>query len=267
MNTGQSCASVERVFVVDELYDRLVSRMVELTEVLKLGDPSARDTDLGPLATADQRDTVAAQVDEALTGGARALTGGAVPEGLGFFYPPTVLVDLTDEMEAMREETFGPTMPVVRVADIDEGIRRANDSPFGLSASGWTRSAETAERFQRELAAGVVGINEHGIVAAGEVTACWGGLGESGIGRAHGPYGIHEVVNIKYVFRDDGAGKASPWHYPYDQDFSRFIETAVPLLYGRGLGRFSHLGGLAATRRFRERVRKMSLATNFRKML
>jgi succinate-semialdehyde dehydrogenase/glutarate-semialdehyde dehydrogenase len=267
MNTGQSCASVERVYVVDELYDRLVARIVSLTEQLKVADPKARDTDLGPLATADQRDTVANHVADALQRGARTLTGGELPEGRGFFYPPTVLVDLTDDMEAMREETFGPTLPIVRVADIDEGIRRANDSPFGLAASGWTRSRTTAERFQRELAAGAVGINEHGILAAGEVTASWGGLGDSGIGRAHGAYGIHEVVNIKYVFHDDGKGTASPWHYPYDEDFSKFIDSALPLLYGRGLGRFANLGGLATTRRFRQRVRKLSLLSNIRKLL
>jgi len=267
MNTGQSCASVERVYVVDEVYDRLVRRIVELTEALNVGDPSLPDTDCGPLATAEQRDTVAAQVDDALARGARALTGGERPGGVGYFYPPTVLVDVTDDMEVMREETFGPVMPIVRVADIDEGIRRANDSRFGLAASGWTSSKATAERFQRELEAGAVGINEHGIVAAGEPGACWGGVRESGIGRAHGPFGLHEVVCIKYVFADDGQQPASAWHYPYDEDFSRFISSAVPLLYGTGLDRYQHLDALASTRRFRERVRKVELLKNATKLL
>lgn len=266
-NAGQACASVERLYVVDGLHDRLVERIVELTGTLNVGDPSRPDTDLGPLATAEQRDTVAAQVKDALSRGARALTGGQRPPGPGYFYPPTVLVGVTDDMEVMREETFGPVLPIMRVADIDEGIRRANDSRFGLAASGWTSSRATAERFLRELDAGAIGINEHGIVAASEPAACWGGVRESGIGRAHGPFGLHEVVCIKYVFADDGRQPTSAWHYPYDEDFSKFIGAAVPLLYGKGLDRYKHLGAVALTRRFRERVRKLELLKNANKLL
>jgi acyl-CoA reductase-like NAD-dependent aldehyde dehydrogenase len=266
MNSGQSCASVERVYAVGEVYDRLLARMVELTRALRVGDPASKETDLGPLATADQRDIVAAHVADATAGGARCLTGGERPPGPGFYYPPTILVDVTDDMRVMREETFGPLMPVVRVADLDEAIRRANDSNFGLAASGWTRSRTIAERLQRELAAGAVGINEHGIVAAGEVTATWGGIRESGIGRAHGPIGLHELVSIKYVFRDDGSGQASTWHYPYDLDFGKFLCAAVPLLYRKGLGKFSTLGALAGTKRFWQRVRKGTLLANLRKL-
>lgn len=267
MNTGQSCASVERVFVVDEIHDRLVTRIVELTNELEVGDPSRRDTDLGPLTTREQRDTVMAHVADAVANGARALTGGEVPEGRGFFYPPTVLTDVTDDMVMMHEETFGPTMPIMRVRDLDEAIDRANDSRFGLTASGFTRSAETAERLQRELAAGAVGINEHGIVAAGEVTGSWGGLGESGIGRSHGPFGLHELVNIKYVFTDPGNDVAAPWHYPYDDDFGQFIGAALPYLYKRGLGKYGHVAGLMSSKRFIERVRKTTLLRNIDKLL
>lgn len=267
MNSGQSCASVERVYVAAEIYDRLVARIVELTSTLVVGDPNRPETDLGPLANRGQREIVAAHVADAVARGARCLAGGETPGGPGFFYPPTVLVDVADEAEMAREETFGPTMPIFKVADVDEGIRRANDSQYGLTASGWTRSKATAERFQRELAAGAVGINEHGIVAGGEVTASWGGLGDSGIGRAHGPYGLHELVNIKYVFRDDGAGDASAWHYPYDRDFSKFLGAALPLLYGKGLGKYATAPDLMLTKRFRQRVRKMTLAANLHKLL
>jgi acyl-CoA reductase-like NAD-dependent aldehyde dehydrogenase len=267
MNSGQSCASVERVYVAAEIYDRLVARIVELTSTLVVGDPSQHGTDLGPLSNRGQREIVASHVADAVARGGRCLFGGETPSGPGFFYPPTVLVDVSDEAEMAREETFGPTMPIFKVADIDEGIRRANDSQFGLTASGWTRSKKTAERFQRELAAGAVGINEHGIVAGGEVTASWGGLGDSGIGRSHGPYGLHELVNIKYVFRDDGAGDAAAWHYPYDADFSRFLGAALPMLYGKGLGKYATVPELMLTKRFRERVRKTTLATNLGKLL
>ena len=266
MNSGQSCASVERVYVIEEIYERLVRRIVDLTNELHVGDPSRAGTDLGPLANAGQREIVESHVADALGKGAKCLTDGVRPEGPGFFYPPMVLVDVTDDMKVMREETFGPLMPIVRVADLDEAIRRANDSPYGLAASGWTRSKKTAERLQRELAAGAVGINEHGIVAAGEVTAPWGGHGDSGIGRAHGPIGLHEVVNVKYVFRDDGAGDASAWHYPYDEDFSRFLRAALPMLYRKGLGKFSTVFSLAATKRFWQRVRKSTLVANLHKL-
>jgi acyl-CoA reductase-like NAD-dependent aldehyde dehydrogenase len=267
MNSGQSCASVERVYAVDEVYEQLVGRIVELTKRLQVGDPSRPGTDLGPLANAGQRQIVESHVADAVGKGAKCLTGGKRPEGPGYFYPPTVLVDVTDDMEVMREETFGPLLPIARVADLDEAIRRANDSPFGLAASGWTRSKATAERLQRELAAGAVGINEHGIVAAGEVTATWGGLGDSGTGRAHGPIGLHELVNIKYVFRDDGAGDASAWHYPYDEDFSNFLKASVPLLYRKGLRKYATALDLTLTRRFRKRVRKGALIANVDKLL
>ncbi|MEE4271073.1 MAG: aldehyde dehydrogenase family protein [Thermoanaerobaculales bacterium] len=267
MNTGQSCASVERVYVVDEIHDRLVDEIVTLTKKLRVGDPTLRDTDLGPLTAEDQREIVHRHVEDAVAKGARVLTGGTMPGGSGWFYPPTVLVDVSDEMEMMREETFGPTMPIQRVRDLDEAVAKANDSQFGLTASGFTSSKETAERLQRELAAGVVGINEHGIVAAGEVTGSWGGLGESGIGRSHGGFGLHELVNIKYVFADPGTEKAAPWHYPYDEDFGRFVQAALPYLFKRGFGKYAHLADMISSRRFIERVRKTTLAKNLGKLV
>ncbi len=266
VNTGQTCASIERVYAEASIYDALVARVVELTKELRIGDPSKAETDVGPLTTAGQREIVAKQVEEALEGGARALTGGKLPEGKGWFYPPTVLVDVRDEMEIMVEETFGPVMPIMKVRSLEEGIRKANDSRFGLTASGWTTSAQTAERLQRELQAGVVMINDH-VVAFAEATGSWGGLGESGIGRAHGEYGLHELVNIKYVVHDEGKDEATPWYYPYGEDFDQFINAAMPLLYGKGLERYASLNNLASTRRFRERVRKTTLAANLKKLL
>jgi succinate-semialdehyde dehydrogenase/glutarate-semialdehyde dehydrogenase len=265
VNSGQTCASIERLYVERAIYDRLLQRIVELTRELKVGDPSLPETDLGPLTTKGQLDIVARQVEEALAAGARALTGGERPNGPGFFYPPTVLVDVNDDMEVMREETFGPTLPVVSVDSIDEAIRRANRSKFGLTASGWTRSRETAARLQRELEAGVVMINDHA-VAFGEQTGAWGGLRESGIGRAHGQFGFHELVNVKYVTRDPGTDKAMPWYYPYDQDFASFLAAALPMIYRKDLGKFSTLPALAGTKRFWQRVRKGTLLANLHKL-
>jgi succinate-semialdehyde dehydrogenase/glutarate-semialdehyde dehydrogenase len=265
VNTGQTCASIERLYVERPIYDRLLPRIVELTTELKLGDPSAPDTDMGPLTTKGQLDIVARQCAEAQEAGARALTGGKQPDGPGFFYPPTILVDVTDDMEVMREETFGPLLPVVPVDSIDEAIRRANDSRFGLTASGWTRSKTTAVRLQRELDAGVVTINDHA-VAFLEQTGSWGGVRESGIGRAHGEFGMHDLVNVKYVMRDPGNDKAMPWYYPYGEDLTSFLTAAVPLLYGRGLRKFSTMPALVMTRRFWKRVRKGTLLANLHKL-
>jgi succinate-semialdehyde dehydrogenase/glutarate-semialdehyde dehydrogenase len=266
VNTGQTCASIERVYAERPIYDRLVKRVVELTGQLKVGDPSKPDTDLGPMTSKGQRDIVVRQVAEALAGGARALTGGELPQGPGFFYPPTVLVDVKESMEVMHEETFGPVLPIVAVDSLEEGVRRANDSKFGLTASGWTSSQSTAARLQRELDAGTVTINEH-LVTAAEVTGSWGGVRDSGIGRTHGQFGLYNMVNIKYVIRDAGGDDAMPWHYPYDEDFGRFMESSMPLMFGKGLGKYASLGTLASTRRFRQRVRKSTMLANFDKLL
>jgi acyl-CoA reductase-like NAD-dependent aldehyde dehydrogenase len=265
VNTGQTCASIERLYVERPIYDRLLARIVELTNEIKVGDPSLPDTDMGPLTAKGQLDIVARQVEEALAAGARAMTGGERHDGPGFFYPPTVLVDVNDDMEVMREETFGPLLPVVPVDSVDEGIHRANQSKFGLTASGWTRSRAIATKLQRELEAGVVTINDHA-VAFVEQTGAWGGVRESGIGRAHGQFGFHELVNVKYVMRDPGSDTAMPWYYPYGEDFKSFLGAALPLLYGKGIGKFSTVFSLVGTERFWQRVRKGTLLANLHKL-
>lgn len=261
MNTGQTCASIERAYIERPVYDRLLARVVELTKELRVGDPLAAATDVGPMTTAEQREVVRRQVADALAAGARALTGGAAPEGPGFYYPPTVLVEVREDMDVMREETFGPVLPMVPVRDLDEGIARANASRFGLTASGWTRSRATARRLQRELEAGVVMINDH-VVAFAESTGAWGGLRESGIGRTHGRYGLLELCNVKYVTADLGRDRAMPWYYPYDEDFARFMTVALPALYSHGLAKLTGLLRMAGTRRFRDRVRKGTILAN-----
>jgi succinate-semialdehyde dehydrogenase/glutarate-semialdehyde dehydrogenase len=266
VNSGQTCASIERVYAHKSIFEPLVERVVELTKEIRVGDAFDPETDMGPLTTRGQREIVARQVADALAAGATALTGGTLPSRPGFFYPPTVLVDVDHSMEVIAEETFGPVMPMMSVESLEEGIQKANDSRFGLTASGWTRSTETAQRLQRELEAGVVMINEH-VAAFAEPTASWGGLRESGIGRAHGAFGLHELVNVKYVVHDRGHDKATPWYYPYGKDFDQFIQAAMPLLYGKGLDKYASLTRLASTRRFIGRVRKTTLAANLRKLL
>ncbi len=263
-NSGQTCASIERVYVERPIFPPLVERVVELVQRLRVGDPLAPGTDMGPMTTAEQRQGVAQQVAQALAQGAKALTGGFAPEGPGFYYPPTVLVDVNEEMEVMREETFGPVLPLVPVASLEEGIARANSSRYALTASGWTQSRRTARKLMEALTAGVVTINEH-VASFAEPTASWGGLKDSGIGRSHGFFGLLEMCNIKYVAESFGHS-ASPWYYPYDEDRGSFLRAALPALYAQGRMRLAGLARLFRTQTFWARVRKATLLAHFPKL-
>ena len=197
LNNGQSCIAAKRFIVhasVAEEFQRLfVQRMAGLT----VGDPMRDGTDVGPLASEQQRADVEELVDDAVSKGARVLCGGTAPQGPGWYYPPTVLAGITPEMRVHREEVFGPVATLYRVADIDEAIELANVTEFGLGANAWTSSEEERARFVRDLAAGMVFIN-------GNVTSYpqlpFGGIKNSGHGRELSIEGIREFCNIKTVW-------------------------------------------------------------------
>jgi len=235
MNAGQTCASVERVYVERTVAEELVARVVEQTRRLRLHRPDAPVAEVGPLTLERQRRVVEEHVADARTKGARVLVGGETPPTPGFFYPPTVLVDVDHTMRVMREETFGPVLPVMAVDSLDEAIRLANDSDYGLTASGWTRSRETARRLQRELQAGVVSINDC-VSSFGEPNAPWGGFKRSGIGRTHGLLGLREMVQPKYASEDRGRGPEA-WWYPYDEGYARLLSELNPALHARSPAR------------------------------
>lgn len=230
VNAGQTCGSVERVYAVREVADELLSKIVRRTKALRLGDPLSRTTDMGPLTTEAQRALVEEHVAEAVARGAKVLTGGERPSARGWWFPPTVLAGVDHAMRAMCDETFGPLLPVMAVDSLDEAIRLANDSTFGLTASGWTRSRRTARKLAEELQAGTVTINDH-LFSFGEPTATWGGVKKSGLGRSHAGFGLHELVNIKHVSVDLGDAPAMPWWYPYDAAFHAFTKSAFGTLY------------------------------------
>jgi acyl-CoA reductase-like NAD-dependent aldehyde dehydrogenase len=159
-NSGQVCVSIERVYVEAPVYDEFVAKLTDKVGRLRQGQDDDRYRfDVGAMATSAQRDIVARHVDEAVAGGARVTTGGK-PTGVGTFFQPTVLADVDQSMSCMREETFGPTLPVVKVADEDEAIRLANDSRYGLSATVWTSDPARGERVARRIEAGAVNIND-----------------------------------------------------------------------------------------------------------
>ncbi|HXK09313.1 MAG TPA: aldehyde dehydrogenase family protein [Vicinamibacteria bacterium] len=234
LNAGQTCASVERVYVEAPVAELFLAKVLAETARVRLKDASGAG-EVGPLTLERQRRVVEEHVADAVAKGARVLAGGSLPAGPGFFYPPTVLVDVDHRMTVMREETFGPVLPIATVGSLEEAIRLANDCGYGLTASGWTRSEETARRLQRELQAGVVSINDH-VSSFGEPTAPWGGVKWSGIGRIHGLAGLREVVQTKYVSRDRGRGPEL-WWYPYDEGFAALMSRAVPALYATSLPR------------------------------
>ena len=234
LNAGQTCASVERVYVEKPVAEAFLAKVLEETRRVRLTS-SAGGGDMGPLTLERQRRIVEEHVADAVAKGARVLLGGTRPDGPGFFYPPTVLAGVDHTMTIMREETFGPVLPIMEVGSLEEAIRLANDSPYGLTASGWTRSEETARRLQRELLAGVVTINDH-VSSFGEPVAPWGGVKWSGIGRIHGLLGLREMVQPKYVSLDRGRGPEL-WWYPYDAEFGALMSRAAPALYSTSLRR------------------------------
>jgi succinate-semialdehyde dehydrogenase/glutarate-semialdehyde dehydrogenase len=232
MNAGQTCSSVERVYVERPVADAFLAKVLDEARRVRLKD-GAGAGELGPFTLERQRRVVEQHVADAVAKGARVLLGGQRPAGPGLNYPPTVVVDVDHGMTLMREETFGPVLPIMVVDTLDEAIRLANDSPYGLTASGWTRSAETAHRLQRELAAGVVSINDHSSSFA-EPQAPWGGVRWSGIGRIHGTAGLREMVQPKYVSLDRGRG-SELWWYPYDAEYAKLMAGAAPALYATSL--------------------------------
>jgi succinate-semialdehyde dehydrogenase/glutarate-semialdehyde dehydrogenase len=198
VNNGQSCIAAKRFIVVDDVADQFTNEFVARMKGLRVGDPAAHDTDVGPLATSAIRNDLEKQVDETVSRGAAVLAGGRRIDGPGWYYQPTVLTDIPAGAPAREEELFGPVASLFRVPTVDAAIALANDTTFGLGASAWTNDAGEAERFARELDAGTVFIN--GMVAS-DPRFPFGGVKQSGYGRELGVWGMHEFVNVKTVRR------------------------------------------------------------------
>lgn len=197
-NNGQACINAKRFIVHTDIYDDFLERFTAAMSALRVGDPMDESTDVGPLATSSGRDDIVELVDDALGKGAVATTGGAVPDGAGWYYPPTVLSGITEDMRLYAEEAFGPVASVFRVDSAEEALRIANDTTFGLSSAVWTQDEREEELFVRGLDAGAVFINGMSI-SYPELP--FGGIKDSGVGRELSVEGIREFVNLKSVWK------------------------------------------------------------------
>ncbi len=204
-NTGQSCICAKRMIVHADVYDDFMEKFSAGMKAVKAGDPFDPETDMGPLSSFDQRDTVLKQLDEAKKLGANLLFGGETPEGAGAYMNAGILTDVPLDSPLMAEEIFGPIAMVFRARDIDEAIRIANDIPFGLGSSAWTRDPAEQERFIRDIEAGMTAINQ---MLASAPEAPFGGVKRSGHGRELSRYGLHEFMNLKTVMRLGGEQEA-----------------------------------------------------------
>ncbi|HEY1297240.1 MAG TPA: NAD-dependent succinate-semialdehyde dehydrogenase [Chloroflexota bacterium] len=195
-NNGQSCIAAKRFIVESGVADQFAEKFAATVKALHVGDPMQRETNIGPLARGDLREALSTQVERSLKAGAHALTGGTSLDGKGFFYAPTVLDGVSEDMPAFREETFGPVAAVIRARDAEDAVRLGNDTEYGLGAALWTGDVERGKDLARHIEAGCVFIN--GMVAS-DPRIPFGGIKRSGYGRELGSYGIKEFVNIQTI--------------------------------------------------------------------
>ncbi|MEZ0227327.1 MAG: aldehyde dehydrogenase family protein, partial [Planctomycetota bacterium] len=237
LNAGQVCASVERIYVQDKLVAAFTDRFVRNVLGLRQGRDAAFDVEVGPLVNRMQWEVVQRQVEDARQKGATILVGGKGRTGTndkgGWFFEPTVLANVPENAAVLREETFGPVVSIIPVSGEEEAIRRANDTPYGLTASVWTEDERAGERIARRLAVGTVYVNDHLLPsAAGE--ASWGGTKASGYGRTRGADGLLEMTRPKHVAFDRFKMRDNPLWFPYSERKYRAFSDIMPAIFSVG---------------------------------
>lgn len=236
-NSGQVCVSVERVYAHREVHDALLARIVQLTSELRQGDPMASTVDVGAMIFPKQIDIVEAHIADALAKGAKLETGGKRPAALtaagGQFFEPTVLSGCTQDMTVMREEIFGPIVPIMRVESEEEAVRLSNDSHLGLNAYIFTKDRAHGKRLAGRVQAGSVLVND--VIANGGMPETpFGGIKDSGFGRVMGKESLREFCNVKHVGVDRLTPPSEPLWYPYTDRSMRIFRKATRAIFGGG---------------------------------
>ena len=233
-NAGQTCISIERVYVEEPVYDEFVAKVSEKVRALRVGKPEGfGSVEVGAITFPPQLETIKDHVADAIQKGARVLTGGQQAPGAGRFYEPTVLVDVDHSMKCMTEETFGPTLPIMKVADADEAVRLANDSPYGLGASVFSKDTARGEAVARRLETGAANVND-AMINYTVLELPMGGAKASGLGSRHGAGGIRKYCSQQAIVVTKLAMKKELFMYPYKSRTSRMFGKALKLMYGRG---------------------------------
>jgi acyl-CoA reductase-like NAD-dependent aldehyde dehydrogenase len=214
LNAGQVCTSIERAYVEKPIYPAFLDRVLDLTRGLVVGPGIDPESEVTPMIRPSERDKVDQQVKAAAQQGAEVLTGGRVPPAMprGYFYEPTVITGVTEEMDIMKEETFGPVLPVVAVEDFEQALQRSNQSQYGLGATLFTNDARKVKRYMEEIEAGNVWVNDPII---DNLAGPFGGMKRSGIGRELGEEGLMEFFETKHVHWEIEGG-IKPWWYPWE---------------------------------------------------
>lgn len=250
-NAGQTCAAPKRVFVEQSVADEFLARLTEQIAGLRVGDTSDPHVEMGPVINARQHEALLRQRDDALSRGTTVITGAGADARVPHADPAMVFVDPPPDALVLSEETFGPLLAVVRVADAEAAIAAANATSFGLSASVWSRDARRARRIAGALVAGTVMINDSvSVVGLAEVPH--GGMKQSGYGRSHGLEGLLECVRTKTIVEDRLPRLPQPWWFGYSAEFARDVDGFARLVHGSSWR--ERAGGLAATLRLAHRA-------------
>lgn len=247
-NAGQSCGGAQRILVQRTVYEPFLEALGRRVEALRVGPGSDFSSDMGPLASARQKQAVEAQVSACLAAGATVYARSPVPPGDGNYLPALVLTGVTADMPVLNDEVFGPVVAVVPVDDDEEALRIANGSPLGLTASVWSRDRRQARQLALRIRAGAVMVNDH-LMSHGLSETPWGGFGDSGTGRTHGEAGLAEMIRLQVVVDDllPGVRKDLWWH-PYSEGVYQGLKALMVLVGGRGP--IARLGALARVLRF-----------------